>query len=99
MFTELLESRLPNLSIMEMTYLSKGLLNLKHLLNPSNKSLDSLLCDKITNECLLRFESKQAKFDPYSISKLMRYMSRHPESPTTLKLYSYFIKELVETIS
>ena len=43
--------------------------------------------------------NKEGRFDPYSISKLMRFFSRGNESQDTLELYSHFTKQLVTTLS
>lgn len=46
-------------------------------------------------------ENKLARFDPYSMSKIMKYLSKSDAdiSQNTLKLYSLFALELVSTIT
>ena len=92
-------ARLDQLTIMQLTYLSKGLVNLRHLFSAENRDLDNRLCEAIQTKCLAVINSNSARFDPYSISKLMRYFSRHTETKDTLTLYAHFAKELVRTVS
>jgi hypothetical protein len=84
---------------MEMSYLTKGLHSLRKLFSAENTELDNQLCEAIVEKCLKIFENKEGRFDPYSMSKLMKYVSSHPETESSLKLYSLFGKQLVETIS
>ena len=84
---------------MEITYLSKGLLNLNHLLSKDNQILHKHLQQMLLQKCLQIVKNNEGRFDPYSISKLMRYFSRSDESKDTLELYSHFTKQLITTLS
>jgi hypothetical protein len=51
LYTEV-ESRIDHLNVVQQAYLSKGLMNLKHLLEPSNKELERALKNKMVDRCL-----------------------------------------------
>lgn len=55
----------------------------------------------ITKRSIQIYENKLERFDPYSMSKLMRYLSKgyEPLEQDALKLYSYFGKQLIQTIN
>jgi len=80
-------------------YLAKGLASLSKLFDEANATLEDGLRASIVQTCLDMQDTH--RFDPYSISKIMRYVSRKDSAldQATLRLYSLFGKELVETVS
>ena len=91
-------ARIDELSAIQLAYLSKGLSHLRKLFDSSNRELELLVRSQIVQRCLNIFELKLERFDPYSISKLMRYLSGSSGNESsesyrkTLELYSHFGK-------
>ena len=91
-------ARIDELSAIQLAYLTKGLSNLRKLFDESNKELEHLTRSQIIQRCLNIFEQKLERFDPYSISKIMRYLSTTSFNESsesyrkTLELYSHFGK-------
>ena len=55
----------------------------------------------MVDRCLKLYEERQERFDPYSISKIMKFVAYkdHFLDTKALKLIGYFGTQLVETIS
>ena len=62
--------RIPELSSIQVAYLTKGLTNLKKMLNDSNKDYELVLRENIKQHAILNKDT----YDPYSISKVLRYL-------------------------
>jgi len=86
--------------VIELAYLTKGLFKLGKLYKPGNKSLERKLRGEIVRACLAVFDEQKERFDPYSMAKLMKYVSKDDSQldRDTLRLYSLFGKQLITTI-
>lgn len=91
MLTEVL-GRVDQLSLMQITYLAKGLLNSRRFLDANNSNIENEICQALKQKCLQVYRGQEERFQPYTISKLIRYFSRHEEDAGTLQLYHYLGK-------
>jgi hypothetical protein len=67
-------------------------MNFKHLLDPENKEIERVLKDTMVDRCLKVYQEQLERFDPYSISKIMKFVSMKDEylDNKTLKLFGCF---------
>ena len=67
-------------------------MNFRHLLDPENREIERDLKDKMVERCLTVYQEESERFDPYSISKIMKFVSMKDEylDNKTLKLFGYF---------
>ena len=88
------KNRLSQMKVIEIAYLTKGLHKLGNLFEKENRILELELRDQIVNVCLKIFDTKTERFDPYSMSKIMKYVSKYDSAmdQKTLRLYSKFGK-------
>ena len=95
------EQRVHEMSVIQQAYLCKGILNLAKYFDDDNKELEKSVHAALVDHCLRIYTEKTERFDPYSISKLMKFLAKKDDYLDTkvLTLFGYFGKQLVETIS
>eukprot|EP00347_Sterkiella_histriomuscorum_P004264 403361113 len=78
------ESRIKELSPIQVAYLTKGISDLKKVQNPQNQELEIKLREQIKQYAI----TNAANFDPYSISKIVRYLYTFNDgSEASIKAY------------
>ena len=82
------------MSVIQLAYLCKGLLNLGKFFDDENKALEERIHGTLVDHCLRVYTGKSERFDPYSISKLMKFLAKKDDYLDTkvLTLFGYFGK-------
>jgi hypothetical protein len=85
----------------ELAYLTKGLGSLSRLFDKENGEKEKQLKKLIVERALEIFDKKTDRFDPYSMSSLIKYLSsdRGALDKDTMRLCSYFGKQLIQTVN
>lgn len=96
---ESVQPKIEDMTPIEMAYLTKGVENLTKLMSEENRELQKGVSEALTQRCLRIQDGNLHRFDPYSMSKLMRYLSKDKLGEDQLTIFAGFTKQLVQTLS